>query len=169
CETATPFQPANTPGARSSGGYSDQQLETNRWAVEFSGNSLTSRDTVEKYLLFRAAELTLAQGYSWFASVDHHTSRQTSFYTNPDPFFSGWGPYWGGYYRGGGRFGGWYGAGWGDPYFAGSFNTQQVDRYQAAAEIVMGHGAKPADNPHAYDAQDVVSHLRGSIQYPRAS
>jgi len=120
CETATPYQPAGAKGAQTSGGYSERQLEPNRWAVEFSGNSLTSRDTVEKYLLFRAAQLTVAQGYDWFASVDHHTTRQTSYYTNPDPYFAGWGPYWGGYYRGGGRFGGWYGAGWGDPYWGGS-------------------------------------------------
>ena len=29
-----------------------------RWKVSFSGNSLTDRNTVETYLLYRAAELT---------------------------------------------------------------------------------------------------------------
>lgn len=166
CESATPYQPATTQGGN---GYSDQQIEANTWAVEFSGNSLTSRETVEKYLMFRAAQLTVDQGFDWFASLDRKTTRQTSYYTNPDPYFAGWGPYWGGYYRGGARFGYWYGAGWGPPYYAGSFNVQQVNRYQAAAEITMGHGPKPADNPRAYNAREVIAHLQPSIVYPKPS
>ena len=41
CATATPYQAANT----SDRGYSDQQVETNRWLVSFAGNSLTDRQT----------------------------------------------------------------------------------------------------------------------------
>ena len=59
CETATPYQPLNTAN-RDAGGYSDHQIEANRFQVSFSGNSVTSRETVERYLLYRSAELTLA-------------------------------------------------------------------------------------------------------------
>ena len=59
CATATPYQPLQ-PGWTASGGFSERQIEPNRWQVSFSGNSLTSRQTVETYLLFRSAELTLA-------------------------------------------------------------------------------------------------------------
>ena len=55
CETATPYQPISAQHATASGGYSEQQIEANRWKVEFAGNSLTSRQTVERYLLFRSA------------------------------------------------------------------------------------------------------------------
>ncbi len=45
--------------SRVEGGYTSAQLAPDRWQVTFSGNSLTSRETVEDYLLYRAAELTL--------------------------------------------------------------------------------------------------------------
>ena len=47
CATATPYQP-NLPGQAVSGGYSEQRVEANRFRVNFSGNSLTSRETVER-------------------------------------------------------------------------------------------------------------------------
>jgi hypothetical protein len=46
---------------RARAGYSDQQIESNRFRVSFAGNSLTARETVERYLLYRAAELTVQQ------------------------------------------------------------------------------------------------------------
>ena len=69
CATATPYQPA-TPNAR---GYSNQQIESNRWMVSFAGNSLTDRQTVETYLLYRAAELTSQNGYDYFRVVRRAT------------------------------------------------------------------------------------------------
>jgi len=56
CATETAYQPA---GPNSDGGYREQQIESNRVRISFSGNSLTDRETVENYLLFRAAELTV--------------------------------------------------------------------------------------------------------------
>ena len=47
CATATPYQAA-LDGDR---GYSEMKIEDNRFQVEFSGNSLTDRKTVETYLL----------------------------------------------------------------------------------------------------------------------
>ncbi len=167
CETATPYQPLS-PKDASAGGYSDQQIESNRWKVEFSGNSLTSRDVVERYLIYRAAQLTKQEGYDWFEAVDRHTQKKTSTYVDSDPgfgdpYFAGWpGSYWG---LDRGPLGWSYGY-WDDPGFIGpSFDIQKVNRYTASTEITMGHGAKPAD-PHAYAAQDVITHLQGSIQYP---
>ncbi len=51
-------------------GYSEQRLESDRYRVRFSGNDVTDRDTVQNYLLFRAAELTLANGYTHFRMLD---------------------------------------------------------------------------------------------------
>ena len=44
-------------------GYSETQIDANRWHVTFRGNSVTPKQTVEDYLLYRAAELTAAHGY----------------------------------------------------------------------------------------------------------
>ena len=49
CETATPYQPA-TGGQAGAYGYSDYRVDADHFRVSFSGNSLTSRETVEKYL-----------------------------------------------------------------------------------------------------------------------
>ena len=68
CSTATPFQPATK--ASSGYGYSEQRIETDRWRVNFSGNADTSRQTVETYMLYRAAQLTLNSGYDWFETND---------------------------------------------------------------------------------------------------
>jgi hypothetical protein len=75
CVTATPYQPLN-PGQKAMGGYVEQQLEANRYRLSFAGNSVTKRETVETYLLYRAAELTLAQGYESFSVVQRATDRK---------------------------------------------------------------------------------------------
>lgn len=67
----TPYQPAGD--ARY--GYSEQRLQSDRYRVSFSGNELTEKDTVQNYLLFRAAELTLADGYRYFRFFDEQVER----------------------------------------------------------------------------------------------
>ena len=57
-------------------------------------------------------------------------------------------------------------------YFAGkgsieTFDYRQVTRYEASQEIVMGRGAKPADDRRAFDARDVTTRLGPSIIRPR--
>jgi hypothetical protein len=178
CETATPYQPIGAPGAQASGGYADQQIEGDRWRVSFSGNSLTSRETVERYLLFRAAQLTLNRGYDWFTTVQRNTNRKTDYVGDSfGPWGGYWAPDWGLYRRGyGWGYGAWAGPGfgwrnwgaWGPGWGAGPVDIEQVDRYQASAEIVMGHGQKPGGDPHAFDARAVVDHLQASIRYPDA-
>ena len=172
CETATPYQP-NLPGNATSGGFTDQRLEPNRFRVTFAGNSLTSREMVEGYLLYRAAELTVAQGFDTFAIVDRHTDRDRRTYVEPDPLyhpwygpgFGAWRPHWR-YY---GRGYGW--RGWdpffGDPFWADRVDVQTVEKFEASAEIQMHHGTKPADDPRAFDARAVIDNLKPRIQYPQ--
>lgn len=69
CSQATPYQPASS-GSAIHGGYSQQLIALNHYRVRFHGNSLTSRETVEAYLLYRAAELTIEQGGDWFTMLD---------------------------------------------------------------------------------------------------
>ena len=166
CETATPYQPLNAQHA-SAGGYRDRQIETNRFMVEFSGNAVTSRETVERYLLFRAAELTLAQGYDWFETDARYTDRKTETFATPDPlgctygpgWCSGfWGPRWRYYRRG-------VWATW-DPWMTQPLEVHEISRFTASAEVVMHKGPKPATGTRAFDARDVISHLSQSVQRP---
>jgi hypothetical protein len=56
CATPSLYQPAdNREGAA---GYTEARLSETAWRVEFVGDDFTSRETVETYLLYRAAELT---------------------------------------------------------------------------------------------------------------
>lgn len=174
CATATPYQP-NIPGQQVSGGFSETQLEPDRFRVNFAGNSLTSRETVEGYLLFRAAELTVAEGYDYFVIVDRDTDRKTRTYVDPDPFYR---PYWGpgfGYWRPhwryyGARYGGWrsWDPWYGDPFWGDRVDVRTVDKYEASAEIQMRRGAKPEGDPRAFDARAVMDSLRPRLQMPAA-
>ena len=168
CQTATPYQPLR-PGAVGAGGYSEVRLEQDRWRVTFQGNSLTSRETVESYLLYRAAELTVAQGFDWFETVERKTDKHTETFAQPDPFYGrygfGWHPNWR-YYGGGFGWSHW-DPFWGDPFWADQVDVQTVEKYEASSEIIMHHGAKPAGEPRAFGARDVISNLGPHIARPK--
>jgi hypothetical protein len=161
CETATPYQPLHA-GGQTPGGYADTRIEADRWRVSFKGNDETPREVVETYLLYRAADLTAAQGYDWFEPVDRHTDKRVEV----DPGFYGGFGYGYGYGWGGGywrRFGYAWGPYWGDPYWGGDVSQ----RYSASAEIVMGHYPKPQGDLRAMDAREVMKNLRGHLVLPK--
>lgn len=157
CATATPYGPA---GPQSRYGYSEQRVDSDRYRVSFAGNSVTSREQVEMSLLLRAAELTLESGQDWFATVNRATDRDVRLQGTPDPFYYDryspfWGPSWR-YYNRRGFWSPW--GGYRDP-FGPDFDVREVDRFEATAEIVLGRGAKPAGDPNAFDAREVVNNL----------
>ncbi len=166
CETATPYQPLQH-GTAAAGGFSDQRLDADHMRVSFQGNTLTSRATVESYLLYRAAELTVQQGFDWFETVERHTDGDKRTYVDPDPFYGPgfgygfWRPSWR-YYGGGFGWRSWYPY-WGDPFWADSLQVQTVEKFQATAEIVMHHGPKPEGDPRAFDARGVMANLGPKI------
>lgn len=171
CATETPYRPATGSGFNRTG-FSEQQVEANRFLVTFAGNSVTDRDTVERYLLFRAAELTLQNGFDYFVMVDRQTDRQARTYSTPGAGFGpgfgygGWGGYWGPSWRYYGRpWGGW--GGWGP--WGGGFNdidVRTVDRYEASAEILMRKGTPPSSEVRAFNARDVAERLGPTIVLP---
>ncbi|WP_293904364.1 hypothetical protein [Phenylobacterium sp.] len=172
CATQTPYQP-NVRGQPTAGGFSEVKLESNRFRVTFNGNSLTSRETVEGYLLYRAAELTVENGYDWFAIVNRDTDKKVDSYVEPDPFYSPWyGSY--GFWRPSWRYYG-HGAGWrgwdpfwGDPFWGDRVDIRTVEKFEASAEIVLQKGAKPAGDIKAFDARAVIENLKPRIKYPEA-
>lgn len=154
CETIgpTPYQPATA----SAPGYSEMRIENDRYRVSFQGNSSTSRDVVETYMLYRAAELTLQSGYDNF-TVAHRD-------TNKDVRIRSYGGYYGGFW-GYPYYPYWRGGWWGDPYWGPSYSTSTS--YDGAIEILMGRGAKGED-PETFDAREVVQNLGSMIGRPPA-
>jgi len=55
---------------------------------------------------------------------------------------------------------------WG-PFWGSDIGVHTVDRYEAAAEIILGNGAKPADDPRAFCARQVIDSLGPRIIPPR--
>lgn len=162
CATATTYAPAGFNGQR--GGYAEQRLENDRFRVSFAGNSVTSREQVEMSLLLRAAELTAENGYDWFSTASRATDRDTRYQTIGDPFYDRYSPFWGPSWR---YFGprGW--SRWNDPFWGrDDFDVRQIDRYEATAEIVMGRGAKPAGDPDAFDAREVIANIGARVSRP---
>lgn len=169
CATATPYQPA----AGTDRGFSEMKIEDNRYQVEFAGNSLTDRKTVETYLLFRAAELTKQSGFDHFRVVRRDTDANSRlvptgasyspFYDNFYLHYRYFGPRASYFYN--------YGRpvryGFYDPFWDGPVDYREQTRYVASAEIVMGKGPKP-DDVAFFDADQVIFNLAGQIQRPQA-
>jgi hypothetical protein len=155
CETATPYQPIATANAVS-GGFTDQQLDDTHFRVTFRGNAMTSREQVETYLLYRAAELAVDRGYDWFEMVDRQT------HNNGSTYVSSWSPYW--RFHGGWGWSGW-DPFWGDPFWDSTY-VDRIDRYEAIAEVAVGRGPKPAADTHAVAARQVMANLAPKIVRP---
>jgi len=146
CMTPSPYAP-RLEGQQT--GYTDRALTQNRYRITFTGNTATPRETVESYLLLRAAEVTRAAGYTNFVFDTRNTSTNRSYqtipYGPPDPF---WGrpP----------RFGYW--GGWGfnyDPMVDVVVRTN----YDAYAEIVLLTPDQAAKEPRALNAGEVISRI----------
>ena len=149
CMTATPYQPAQTSDST---GYHDERLAQNRYRITFQGNSATKRETVENFLMLRAAEVTRDAGSQWFVFDERDTEAHTT-YSTPfvgDPF---WGPGW--------HHHGWYRRSWihdpWDPFWAD--NPIPHTRYEAYAEIILLTPAQAKADPHAMNAADVIGRL----------
>jgi hypothetical protein len=154
CATATPYQPASDGRE----GYTERRVEADRVMISFKGNSLTERATVETYLLFRAAELTLEQGYDHFLVVTRDVDRNSRFLSSGGRSNLGFYPHYAWYHP---RLG------W-RPYHDPFWDDQtyrEVTRYEATAEILLRRGPKP-NEANAFDARQVVENLRSSIQRP---
>jgi hypothetical protein len=143
CGHPTPYQPV-VDGY----GYSEQQIEDNRYRVSFAGNHLTPADTVQNYWLYRTAELTLDHGYDYFIVVDRNLDRSTT--------YQGTGTLSPGYVTEDGDYVG--GTGF------SSYSAYPSDRYIAYADVAMFKGEKPASDVNAYDARSVLRQLGPTIE-----
>jgi len=173
CATSTPYQPASKPGGFD--GFSQTMIENDRARVTFGGNSLTERETVENYLLYRAAEIAVERGFDHFTLAERETEENKRVSVSPglnsglyDPYFGysfyrpryGWSrPY---AYS---RFGGFYGRRGYGPFF-NDYDVREVTKYRATAEVKFGRGSKPFNKDNAFNAKEVLQNLAPTITYP---
>jgi hypothetical protein len=170
--TATPYQAARLDRPQAEG-FAEQPIENGRVRITFRGNNVTSREAVEDGMLYRAAEVTLAQGYDWFVLAARSTDQSLTVYGAPLAtgygHMSGFGlhgvPHHGGFsaWSGHGLAGGWHGAGLSG---ATDLSLRTAERFTATAEVQFRRGTAPSNDPAAYDARSVVEALGPRLKRP---
>jgi hypothetical protein len=155
CVAPTPYQPAPPRGF----GFSEERLEQNRFRITFRGNSLTTRETVEDYLLYRAAELTLQNGFDHFMMVGRDTEAKTRYRYWLD-MYGGRGYFYHGFPRWRARP--WYRDPWGPP----RYDVEPVTTYTASAEIIMMRGPRQDRDVQAFNAREVLTQVGPRVVRP---
>lgn len=150
--------PAYTPAARAgAAGYSEAQIESNRYFVTYRAPGATDVALVQDYALLRAADLTLQNGRDWFwvdrRTLDDDHTRRSGPSVGVGIGAGSWG----------GRSGGGVSVGINLPIGGGSA-TQRAQ--SATLEVRFGDGVKP-DDPNAYDARAVATNIRARLLPPQ--
>jgi hypothetical protein len=131
CATQAPYQ-QRSEDARY--GYAEMQVQPNRVRISYNGDTLTPREMVETYLLYRAAEATLERGYDYFIITAHAADENVRYEaTGVRP-----------------RLGG--------------VTYHEISNHSAAAEIIMFEGDLPPPLANVYDARAVQQNLDSHIQ-----
>jgi hypothetical protein len=130
-------------------GYTDEKLDQNRYRITYIGNSSTTRETVEDFLMLRSAQVVAQAGGHYFMFDMRDTKARTTYLTDFEGF-PGWGPP-------GPPFG-WYWHSW--PYYDDQqAESRPITQYHAYAEIVLLTDAQAAKEPRSIDAQSIIEHL----------
>lgn len=128
------------PANGSDRGYSERQIEADRFRIRFDGGSDVSFEELENLALRRAADLTLEQGGDWFEIVSRSSDGD-----NERPV----------------RVGGSVGQTFGSRRYSGSSVGLGIQFAPGAGdktiylEILIRSGPRP-DIPEAYDAREVL-------------
>src|SRR5262245_13249853 len=147
CATAPPpYAAAVSP---TTVGYSETQIEANRYFVTYRAPGGADVSVLQDYALLRAADLTLENGREWFW-VDRRTiDGQMSNHYGPSVGVGFGGGSWG--HHSGGSVG----VGINFPLGGGRSGEQAS---AATLEVRFGSGPKP-DAPNAYDARAIAMNL----------
>ncbi|MGI9421347.1 MAG: CC0125/CC1285 family lipoprotein [Geminicoccaceae bacterium] len=146
CAKPTPYQEARIGGGH---GYTEETIGKDQYRVGFTGNGITTRKTVDLYLLYRAAELTQDKGFDYFIVGDRQEfidpqgvagrQSQISFARRQELLI---------------------GSG-----IRARFGEEIVDHYGAEIDILMQRGEMPRSE-NVYKAVDVIARSEEAIVRP---
>lgn len=146
CTSLAPYGPQQSARGQ---GFSEQQIESNRFRVTYNG--VGAPGPVVDRALFRAGQLTVDQGYDWFEVTQRWIDGRPDSAGGVRPSVS--------IGAGGGRYGGYSTSGVGVGL---GFDLSGPQPTSTTLEIVMGRGAKP-DRAEAYDARRVQDAIRNRL------
>ncbi|WP_292054597.1 MULTISPECIES: CC0125/CC1285 family lipoprotein [unclassified Brevundimonas] len=142
CASLAPYGPQMAARGQ---GYAEQQIESNRFRVTYSG--VGAAGPVADRALYRAAELTTQRGYDWFEVTQRWIDGRPDSAGGVRPNVS--------IGAGGGRYGGFSTSGVG---VGVGLNLNGPSPTSTTLEIIMGRGAKP-EHPEAYSARGVMESI----------
>lgn len=153
CASAPTYAPAAAVGRP---GYSETQIESNRFFVTYRASSASDPAQLQDFALLRASELALERGSDWFwldrRTFDDAPAARSGPSVGVGVGAGSWG----------GRSGASVGVGVNIP-----IGGHSGERARAATlEIRLGEGVKP-DDPNAYDAHALAANLRARLLAPR--
>ena len=146
CASLAPYGPQQSARGQ---GFSEQRIESDRFRVTYNG--VGAPGPVADRALFRAAQLTVDQGYDWFEVTQRWIDGRPDSAGGVRPSVS--------IGAGSSRYGGYRSSGVGVGLGLDLSGPQPTS---TTLEIVMGRGAKP-DRPDAYDARRVQDAIRNRL------
>lgn len=139
CASLAPYGPQMTARGQ---GYSELRIEQDRFRVTYSG--VGAPGPVADRALYRAAQLTVEQGYDWFEVTQRWIDGRPDSAGGVRPSVS--------IGAGSGRYGGWSSSGVG---VGVGLNLSGPSPTSTTLDIIMGRGPAP-DRREAYDARNVM-------------
>ncbi|GLR87580.1 CC0125/CC1285 family lipoprotein [Bradyrhizobium iriomotense] len=160
-----PMVPPAKPGV-----FTATKKGTDRFQLVIAGHKFTTRSDIEKYLAYRAAELTMEQKASWFTFVESRSKGDTAPKPERDPA----GPRYSfrmEYFRPVWRFKTSGSATWKNwsPFAGSAFITDDpkiITDFEASADIVLHEGQMDDANPLAFEARAVSDLLINQVSPP---
>jgi len=162
----SPMVPAAKPGV-----YSQVKRGAGRYRLIIKGHNFTSRGAIEKYLLYRAADLTLRQHSQWFTLTENRNKGDVAPVPKRDPTglqysfrMQFWRPVWRYKVVGSSKWATW------SPFstaafFADGKDPKTITEFELGADIVM-HKGTTDDNPLAFEADAVSDFLINQVSPP---
>jgi len=162
-----PMVPPAKPGV-----YSQQKTGTTRFRLIVAGHNFTSREAIEKYLLYRAAQLALEQKASWFTLSENRSDGDPVPASKPDSSgmhysfrMAYWRPAWRYKLSGDAAWSTW-SAFSGKPFFADGKDPKTVTDFEVSAEITMRKGPMDDVHPLSYEPRAVSEFLVNQVLPP---
>jgi hypothetical protein len=160
-----PEVPPAKPGV-----FTLQKKGATRYHLVVQGHQFGSRDAIEKYLLYRAAALTLDQHDSWFTLIETRAKGDTAPTSKPDPEglrfsfrMAYWRPVWRYKLAGTAAWRNW------SPFSGVAFpltDPKTVTDFEVSADIALHKGNMNDADPLAFEAGAVSDLLVNQVSPP---
>ena len=164
-QAQAPEVPPAKPGV-----FTPQKRAGTRYHLVVKGHTFSSREGIEKYLLYRAAELTLDQHDSWFTLIEARAKGDTAPPSKPDPQglrfsfrMAYWRPVWRYKLAGATAWQSW------SPFSSTAFpatDPKSVTDFEVSADIVLRKDIMNDADPLAFDAGAVDDLLVNQVSPP---